>query len=359
MKETNLKMIEELTNAYGPSGFEDDVVPVLRKYTEGLGTQEEDCLRNFYLFRKENTGNKPVMMLDAHTDEVGFMVHSIRPNGTLRLMTLGNTSISALVSNSVMIRNKEGKYIPGIVASKPHHFMTAIEKANSSSLAISDLSVDIGATSLEEAKNVFGIRIGEPVVFNTRFTYDAEHDVMMGKAFDDRIGDACVIEVLRRLQNKELNVDVVGDFSVQEEVSERGAQVACNRVKPDICICFEGCPADDTFTPDYAIQTALKKGPMLRFMDMSVICSPRFQRFCLDLAEKYNMPVQSSVREGGGNNGAVINCYGKGVPTVVFGVPVRYIHSANCITSYYDFEATVELAVKVIEELNAEIIAQF
>ena len=128
---------------------------------------------------------------------------------------------------------------------------------------------------------------------------------------------------------------------------------------PKIALCFEGCPADDTFTEPYAIQTALKKGPMLRFMDKSIVCSPRYQRYVLDLAEKKGLAVQSSVREGGGNNGAIINTALDGTPVIVVGVPVRYIHSHYGITSYYDFEATVQLATEVVRSMTEEIIHSF
>ncbi len=107
------------------------------------------------------------------------------------------------------------------------------------------------------------------------------------------------------------------------------------------------------------IQTALKKGPMLRFMDVSVICSPRYQRYVLDLAEEKGIPVQASVREGGGNNGAMINSSLDGIPVVVIGVPVRYIHSHYGIASYYDFEATVKLAVEVVRSMTKDIIESF
>ena len=116
-----------------------------------------------------------------------------------------------------------------------------------------------------------------------------------------------------------------------------------------MAIVFEGCPADDTFTEPYAVQTAFKKGPMLRFMDKSIICSPRYQRYALDLAEEKGIPVQASVREGGGNN----------VPTIVIGVPVRYIHTVYGIASIYDFEATVRLAVELVKSMTAEQIKKF
>ena len=144
-----------------------------------------------------------------------------------------------------------------------------------------------------------------------------------------------------------------------EELGERGVKVAVGKVAPQIALCFEGCPADDTFTEPYAIQTALKKGPMLRFMDKSIVCSPRYQRYVLDLAEEKGLAVQSSVREGGGNNGAIINTSLDGIPVIVVGVPVRYIHSPYGITSYYDFEATVQLATEVVRSMTEEIIRSF
>jgi putative aminopeptidase FrvX len=103
----------------------------------------------------------------------------------------------------------------------------------------------------------------------------------------------------------------------------------------------------------------MKHGPMLRFMDVSVICNPRFQRFVLDLAEEKAIPVQASVREGGGNNAAVIQQKMKGAPAVVMGIPVRYIHTPNCLTAAADYEAAVELAVETVKALNAEIIRGF
>lgn len=359
VNETSLNMIRELSDAFGPSGFEDDVAATARRYTEGLGRQEEDCLRNFYVYPSTNTGTKPVFMLDAHSDEVGFMVHSIRPNGTLRVINIGGWNTGSLTSNKVLVRNAEGKYIPGIIAAKPVHFMTAAERTNSGAPEIGSLSIDIGSTSAQETVESFKIRIGEPVVPDVQFAFDAAHDVMFGKAFDCRIGCAALIETLHRLQGEQLNVDVVGVLSSQEEVGQRGCKVAVNHVKPNIAICFEGCPADDTFTEPYAIQTAMKKGPMIRFMDKSIIVNPRYQRYTIDLAEEKGLPVQLSVRQGGGNNGAVINSALDGIPVIVIGIPVRYIHSQNCITAYHDFEAAVRLAVEVVKSMTAEQIAKF
>lgn len=352
-----LDMIQKLSDARGASGFEDEVLTAAREAVKGFAFVEEDKLRNLYMYRNGNTGSKPVVMLDAHSDEVGFMVHSIRPNGTLRVVNLGRWTNSTLPASKVKVRNAEGKWISGVFVNKPAHFRTAAD--NIADVKISELSIDVGATSAEEAREVFKIRMGEPVVSAAAFEFDEVNGLMFGKSFDCRIGCAALIETLRRLDGLELEVDVVGVLSAQEEVGERGCRVAVNKVKPDIAICYEGCPADDTFTEPYAVQTALRKGPMFRHMDCSVICSPRFQRYILDLAAKNNMPVQESVREGGGNDSAVTLLSGNGVPSVTAGVPVRYIHAMNCIASYDDFEHTAALIAEIVKSLNKDIIESF
>ena len=354
-----LQMIKEMTEAFGPSGFEDDAVEVVKKYTKDLGKGYRDSVMNYFVRANGNTGKKPVFMFDAHNDEVGFMVHSIKPNGMLRIIQLGGWNAGSLVSNKVRVRNADGEYIPGIIASKPVHFMTEAEKAKGPGGDIASLIVDVGSTSYEETVNVFRIRMGEPICPETFFEYDEKRDVMFGKAFDDRIGGAVMIEAMQRLQGEKLSVDLVSVFSSQEEIGSRGAQVAVNDVKPDIAICFEGCPADDTFTEPYAIQTALKKGPMLRFIDKSCLTNPRFQRYALDLAAEKGIPVQTSVREGGGTNARMTTYNYQGIPTIVIGVPVRYTHSQNCIMSYFDFEASVQLAVEIVKAMDKKTIAKF
>ena len=355
MEERTLRMIQELSDAPGASGFEDAVVDVARKYAENIGRLEEDFLRNLYIYRKENTGNKPVLMLDAHSDEVGFIIHSIKPNGTLRFLSLGSWNKNALVSSKVLVRNALGEYIPGIIASKPVHFMSAAEKGNPA-LEIDNMVIDIGACSAEEAVNVFHIRMGEPVVPATKFHYDEKNDLMFGKAFDCRIGCAAMLEALHRLEGKDLPCDVVGVLSTQEELGPRNSKVTCHLIHPDIASAMERCPADDTFTAPYAIQTALTKGPMFRHMDISAICAPRYQRYALDLAAKKGIPVQESVRLGGGNNAASIQTALIGAPSIVAGIPVRYAHSSNCISTGFDFEAAVQMVMALMENITPDMI---
>ena len=352
----NVKLIQDLSNAPGPSGFEDAVLKIVRTALEDICTFEEDKIRNLYIYRKNHTGEKPVLMLDAHGDEVGFMIHSVKPNGTLRFVGLGRMDPRGLAASELLVRNTEGEYIRGTIGLRPPHFSNG---NTNDSLNLQDFSIDIGARSAEEAMEIFRIGIGEPAVPATVCNFDERFGLFYGKAFDCRIGVAAMIETLRRLDGLDLPFDVVGVVSAQEEVGDRGIRVAVNKVKPDIAICFEGCPADDTFTEPYAIQTALKSGPMFRYLDNSVICSPRFQRWVLKTAKEHGIKAQASVREGGGNNGAVINLAGEGVPVVVAGVPVRYIHSMTGITAYEDFENTAALVTILAKALTPDILSLF
>ena len=95
---------------------------------------------------------------------------------------------------------------------------------------------------------------------------------------------------------------------------------------------------------------------MFRHMDISAICAPRYQRWALDLAAKKGIPVQESVREGGGNNAASIQTALVGAPSIVAGVPVRYAHSTNCISTEFDFEATVQMVIALLENIDEEMI---
>jgi putative aminopeptidase FrvX len=350
-------MIAALSNANGAPGFEDEVLLAARRFAPQSFPVSEDHFRNLYFRRPENKGGRPVVQLDAHTDEVAFMVQYINPNGTLHFITLGGIVNSNIPAHRVRVQTKDGKWIPGIIAAKPPHFMTEAEKQKMPD--VSDMAIDIGASSLREAKEDYGIRVGAPVVPDVAFEYDDKHDTMIGKAFDCRLGCASVLAALNAVSGADLCVDVVGALSVQEEMGLRGATVTSRTVKPDIAIVFEGCPADDTVVEPCAIQTAIRKGPMLRHIDARMITHPRFQRFALDLAERCGIPCQEAVRTGGSTNGASIHLSNAGVPCIVIGLPVRYIHSHYGIASFVDFNHAVKLATAILHELNADVIASF
>jgi putative aminopeptidase FrvX len=295
-------------------------------------------------------------MLDAHTDEVGFMVQRICPDGTLGFVPLGSWSPVCVPAHPVLVHTPKG-YIPGIIASKPPHYMTEAER--SALPKLTDLVIDVGAVSREDALTNFGVRIGEPVVPDTPFRYIENQDVLYGKAFDCRIGCAAQVAVLEALKGKSLAMDVVGVFSAQEEIGIRGARVTAKTVKPAVAVLFEGSPGDDTFGNPETAQTALKKGPMLRHIDAGMITNPRFQRFALGIGEELGLPVQQGVRTGGSTNGAGLHLSNQGLPVIVIGLPVRYIHTHCGFAAYQDFEHAVKLGIAIIERLTPEIIAGF
>ena len=356
-KQTTLQMIAAISNANGVSGFEDDVVAAILPYAEQVGETKVDRMRNVFIRRKENTGSRPVVQLDAHSDEVGFMVQAICPNGTLRIIPIGGWVSHNIPAHKVWVRNRYGKYIPGLTASKPPHFMT--EQERKAPLDIKDITVDVGAVSREEAIEVYGIRIGEPVAPDVTFTYAEDTDLMVGKSFDCRLGCAAILKTMHELAGEELAVDIVGACASQEEVGVRGATVTAQVIQPDLAIVFEGCPADDTCVEPYMVQTAIKRGPMLRHIDARMITNPRYQRYALDLAEKLNIPVQDAVRAAGSTNGAAIHLTGRGVPTIVIGVPVRYAHTHYGVSAYADFDNAVKLACEILKRADADLIESF
>lgn len=352
-----IQSIQRISDANGISGFEDEVLTVIREEGNGLGTFEEDRMRNLYLYRHENKSGRPIVQLNAHTDEVGFMVKAIRPDGMIEFITIGGWIVTNVPAHLVRIRNKDGLYIPAVVASKPPHFMSEAEKKTP--LEITNLVLDVGAGSSEEVINDYRIGIAAPVVPDVSCTYDEKHGLFIGKAFDCRIGCASTLATLKELQGTKLKVNLVGDFSSQEEVGTRGSIVSANTIKADLAIVFEGCPADDTVVPAYQAQTCLKKGPMLRHIDSRMITNPRFQRYALDLARQLDIPVQEAVRSAGATNGAPIHLANEGIPAIVIGIPVRYAHTHYGISSLFDVEQAVRLAKEILLRIDEETIRSF
>ncbi|MBI9096695.1 MAG: M20/M25/M40 family metallo-hydrolase [Sphaerochaeta sp.] len=352
-----ISRIKRICDANGISGFEDEVLLAIRDEGSRLGTFTEDSMRNLYLTYAQNKGNRPVIQLDAHTDEVGFMVKCIRDDGMLEFITIGGWVTSNIPAHRVRVRNSEGIYIPGLVGSKPPHYMSEAERK--AAPEISSMIIDIGSFSYEETVNRYKIGVAAPVVPEANVSYNEQNGLLMGKAFDCRLGCTSIIDTLEALQDQDLNVDLVAGFASQEEVGCRGAIITARTIEADVAICFEGVPADDTFLPPYQRQTAVGKGPMLRHIDSKTIINPRFQRFALDVAKKNNIPVQEAVRTGGSTNASQIHLSNSGIPTIVIGVPVRYAHTHWGISSLEDVQNAVKLGVEIIKALDSATIAGF
>lgn len=355
MKLDSVKLIEKLSNAYGVSGFEDDVVEIIKDKFGDIFNIEEDSMRNLVVYRKNHKGDKPIVMLDGHSDEVGFIIQSIKANGTMKFLPLGGWMAQNIPGHKVRVKNCEGKYIEGVVATKPPHFT----KGPATLLPIDEMVIDVGAISYEEVIEIFKIEPGAPVIPDVKFSINQETGVMLGKAFDNRLGCAVVLEAMLLLEGEDLDVDVVGSISVQEEVGCRGAKVNVNTIKPDLAIVFEGSPADDTFMDSYDSQGALKKGTQIRHFDMRLIGNHRLISFTKIIAREKKILFQSAVRSGGGTDAGPIHIENKAVPSLILGMPVRYAHTHYGFSALEDYRSTLSLTIELIKLLNLDQLKSF
>lgn len=349
-----LDFIKDMSNANGVSGYEDEVLDVIRNYVGNKFEIIEDKMRNLCIYSKKYDEKLPTLMLDGHSDEVGFMVQSIQGNGLIKFLAIGSWFSQNVGAHKVRVKNSDGKYITGIVASKPPHFMT--DKEKNKIFEIRDLLIDVGSTSREETISKYKIEPGAPIVPDVKFEYQEENDIMIGKAFDNRFGCALVVEVMKLVEELDVKINVVGAISSQEEIGTRGSVLTSNRIKPDIAIIFEGTPADDSHRDCFESQGAVKKGPQIRHRDTSMIANPRFIKFARDIAKNKKIKFQDAVREGGGTDAGKIHLSNEGVPCFVIGVPVRYAHTHYGISSYEDFVGAKIWAVEIIKNITKEVI---
>ena len=151
----------------------------------------------------------------------------------------------------------------------------------------------------------------------------------------------------------DLTASVIGVAAVQEEVGCRGAQTASAVAQPDVAIILEGTPADDTpGTPDR--QAVLGSGPQLRFYDPTAISNRSLVRHVEKVALAQGIPIQIAVRSSGGTNARSIHVHGRGVPTIVIGVPARYIHTHVSMIDPVDYAHAIQLVVAVVASLDAD-----
>lgn len=344
-----IERVNALSTACGAGGMEDEVVITARNCAldHELGVLETDSIKNLWI-RPEASG-KPVILLDAHSDEVACMVQSIHENGTLAFLPLGSMEPANLTAQPVTIQCRSGQKYKAICSALASHSLS-----DDKSTDWSHLFIDVGTTSRQETEDL-GIRPGDFIIPDVTCIYDEKREIWIGKAFDCRIGCAALLETMIQAKKLDLDVDLLGILTTQEETGGRGAESAANRLSAKACIVFEGCPADDIFVKES--QTAMKKGPMIRLMDRTMITHPKFMAFADQIARKYDIPLQQAVRKGGGTNGDLY--YKHNIPAIVIGIPVRYAHSCVCYTSMQDYKDAVRLALAILAELNDEILDSF
>ena len=351
---TGIELLRTLTMAPGAPGAEGPVRAIVRKALDGVGELRHDGLGSIICVKK-GASARPRILLDSHLDEVGFLVQSVAEEGLLSFLPLGGWWEHVLLAQRVDVHTEKG-VVPGVVASKPPHFLSGEERKGV--LPIEKLFIDIGARSREEAAS-FGVRVGDPIVPHCEFVPLTNPRIVSAKAFDNRVGVALMIEALRALGDGHPST-VFGVGAVQEEVGCRGAGTAAAAVEPDAALVLEGTPADDS--PGVASaqrQAVLGKGPQVRFYDPTAISNRAFVRFVEDVARQESVPLQTAVRRTGGTDAKTISVWGKGVPTVVLGVPARYIHTHVSLIHLDDYEAALRLIIALLKKLDRAAVESF
>jgi len=341
------KLLRELTEAFGPSGFETESANIVVRELAQAGEVSRDGLGSV-VCRVAGRSERPRIMVSAHMDEVGFMVKSITVDGYVKFLPIGGWWPQVLLGQRVLVRTRKGDF-PGVIGSKPPHELTEEERKQLPD--INRMFIDLGCAEGFDVKTKLGVRPGDPIVPVSPFV-EMGKNLMMAKAWDDRGGCGIVIEAARALKGKKHPNAVFLVGSVQEEVGLRGARTAAEVVQPDVALaldvslCYEH---PDKLRKNVAER--LGNGAAILVHDNSMIPNTRLRDWVIDLAEKKKIRYHLTTVRGGYDTGA-IHIHRSGVPSLAIGWPTRYIHAHAGIVSAADYDAAVKLLTAVIENLD-------
>ncbi|MFP7494297.1 M42 family peptidase [Terribacillus saccharophilus] len=329
MKERIKDHLRNLTNLVGVSGSEQEVVRYMNEHLLAAADEVNVDHNGNVIAVKHGTSPGPKLMIGAHSDEVGFSVKSIQEDGYLYFDKIGVVSDQLLQGRKVWISSRK---IPGVMGIKAGHLQTAEESRQVKPLR--DCYIDIGASSKEEAEAI-GIKIGDPIVFQSDFMELSNTDLISTKSVDNRISCAILIELFHQLKGKDFAGTVYGVVTVQEEVGLRGVASAAFTIDPDYAIILDTIPSGDT--PDIDTEKVLPvfigKGPACPVGDgvfgWGSYIHPKVREMIEEQSEKVQIPIQyvSLIGENYSTDAAALTTIGKGVPVGVLAIPRRYSHS--------------------------------
>ncbi len=337
--------LEKLSNACGVAGREEEVRSLMKNFLKPYVDEvKEDKLGNIIGIKKGKK-NAPKVMLAAHMDEIGLLVKIISKKGFIQFAKIGGIDDRILLAQKVIVYTEKGP-LHGIIGSKPPHIQKEEERKRV--LTCDELFIDIGAENQEQAKKM-GVKIGDPVGFDIKFAKVGKN-IVIGRAFDDRVGCAVMVEVMKRLEKTECTVYAVG--TVQEEVGLRGATTAAFGIYPDVGIALDVTIAGDVpGVREVEAPIKLGKGPSIEIADMGLIAHPKVVRLLVDVAEENKIPYQLETGLPGSTDAARISLTREGVPSGVISIPTRYIHSPSSLLSLEDAEKAVKLTVAAIQKI--------
>jgi len=340
------QFLKDLVEAHGVPGFEGGVAAVMARYLKGVGTISRDRLGSFICELSGPAGG-PRVMLAGHLDEVGFMVKSVTKEGFVKFLPLGGWWGHVVLAQRLVIKTRKGDVL-GVVGSKPPHELR--DEDRKKVLEIREMYLDVGATSDWDVRKKLDIRPGDPIIPDSSFTPMANPNLLLAKAWDNRIGCALAAETAKRLRALKRPNVLYAVATVQEEVGLRGAQTSAFKIQPDVGIALDVGIAHDT--PGTEGDEKLGGGPLVVVYDATSIPNRRLFDLVVDTAERAKIPLQFEAVERGGTDAGRIHMTGQGVPSISMGVPARYIHSHVSIIDRRDFERTVKLLMSLVKRLD-------
>jgi len=345
-------VLRELSEAFGVPGYEDDVRAAMARHLKPFAEVTYDRLGSI-IARKQGSAAEPRVMLPAHMDEVGLIVRQITSEGFLRFVTAGGWWSQVMLGQRWVVRTRKGD-VTGYTGPRAPHLLT--EEERKKQLEPKDMFLDIGARNEEEALEM-GVRPGDPAVPFGPFA-DLGNGRLLAKAWDDRVGCALLIEVLRELAKCDHPNTVYAVGTTQEEAGLLGAQTSAFAVAPQVAIVSEVTVASDVpgSTQDGSY-SELGKGVALCIRDAGMIPNRRLREFVAGVAEEAGIATQYITMERGTTDGTRVQVHGQGVPTLYIGPPTRYVHSHAGLIDEGDFDGAVKLLVEVTRRLDEETVA--
>ena len=345
--EPQIELLQRLSDAVAVSGDEAEVRKIVRDevkpYADDIRT---DAMGNLLVTRHARVENPLRVMLDAHMDEVGFMLVEDDEGGWFNFEIVGGIDVRQLVGKPVLVGKN---HYPGVIGARPIHMTTAEDRA--SAIPLDSLRIDLGP---ENAKKV---KIGDRATYATRFKQVGPS--LFGKALDDRLGVATLIELVK---NPPANIELLVSFSVQEELGLRGARVAAYGFNPDAAFAIDSTPANDL--PDWQgeentrYNTRLGAGPAIYLADIGTLSDPRLIRFLTQTGDELKIPYQFRQPGGGGTDAGAIHTRRAGVPVVSISIPGRYAHSAVLVSRLADWQNTLALVYHTLSRLTRSALAE-
>lgn len=350
-QDKTLQLLKEITNVCGVSGYEGEVKRFIKEQLKDITEIEYDNLGSI-ICKKSGASDSPKIMLAGHMDEIGFMVKLVTEEGFIKFSSLGGWWNQVMLAQRVIIKTSKGD-IHGIIGSKPPHILSDDER--NKVVDRKDMFIDVGAVDAKQAKEEFGIRPGDPIIPFSPFQVLNNGKTYLAKAWDDRIGCALFIDVIRNLVNDTHPNTVYGVGTVQEEVGLRGAKTSAWTIQPDVGIALEvGIASDVPGGKKEESMESLGKGTSILLYDASLIPNLKLRDLAIDTAEENGIPYQVDVMERGGTDAGSMHVNMRGTPCLVMGVPCRYIHSHAGIINRDDYDNTVKLITAMIKKLDKD-----